>query len=62
MNENNLLHLVCALSAPQQATPEIVFCSECSDLAFGRVDDAPLCLSCMLGRLGRAEERQGAPC
>jgi len=28
-----------------------------------RADDgAPLCLACMLARLGRAEERSGAPC
>ena len=62
MNENMMLRLGCALSAPKKPLPEIVFCGECADLAFGRVDGTPLCLACMLARLGRTEERPGAPC
>lgn len=62
MNENMMARLSWALSAPKKPPPEIVFCAECSDLAFGRVDGAPLCLACMLARLGRTEERQGTPC
>jgi hypothetical protein len=41
-------------SAAAESSPEIVFCDECPDFALGRVDDTPLCLSCMLARLRKA--------
>jgi len=62
MNGNAMVQALGAMSAPTGPTPEIVFCDECPELAFGRVDGAPLCLSCMLERLGRAEAPQGDPC
>ena len=62
MKENVILRVLCALSVPTKPAPEIVFCSECQDLAFGRVDDTPLCLACMLSSLERVEALQGDPC
>jgi hypothetical protein len=62
MNANAMVQALGAMSALAGPAPEIVFCDECPELAFGRVDGAPLCLSCMLARLERAEPRQGDPC
>jgi len=58
MNENMMMHFLCAAIAPAEPAPEIVFCDECPEFAIGRVDGAPLCLPCMLARLRRAPYRR----
>jgi hypothetical protein len=62
MNEDVMMHVRYALSTPKEPPEEIVFCGECPDLAIGRVDGAPLCLACMLARLGEAEEKRASAC